>query len=133
SGQHSFDRECTTLEIEHRLTPPRHPQTNGMVERFNRRIGEVVAQTRFASAQELKETLLNYLQIYNHHIPQKALNHKTPVQVLEECQENKPELFKKYLHDQARLDTSDMSKTVSLLPVTYRSLNGQQRLLMIRR
>lgn len=104
SGQHSFDRECTKLEIEHRLTPPRHPQTNGMVERFNRRIGEVVAQTRFASAQELKETLLNYLQIYNHHIPQKALNHKTPVQVLEEWQENKPELFKKYLHDQVRLD-----------------------------
>lgn len=29
SGQHLFDRQCTALGIEHRLSPPRHPQTNG--------------------------------------------------------------------------------------------------------
>jgi transposase InsO family protein len=33
--------------IEHRLIKPRKPQTNGMVERFNGRIKEVVQQTRF--------------------------------------------------------------------------------------
>ena len=37
TGNHEFDRLCTTLGIEHRLTRPRHPQTNGMVERFNGR------------------------------------------------------------------------------------------------
>lgn len=31
SGRHVFDRACSKAEIEHRLAPPRHPQTNGMV------------------------------------------------------------------------------------------------------
>jgi Integrase core domain len=36
SGQHPFDRACASHRIKHRL----RPQTNGMVERFNRRLGE---------------------------------------------------------------------------------------------
>lgn len=74
SGAHAFDLTCTELGIEHRLSPPRHPQTNGMVERFNGRISEVVKQTRFDSAAELEATLEHYLKVYNHHIPQRALN-----------------------------------------------------------
>jgi transposase InsO family protein len=45
SGQHHFDVRCKALGIEHRLCPPRHPQTNGLVERFNGRISDVVQQT----------------------------------------------------------------------------------------
>ena len=60
SGLHKFDVRCKALGIEHRLCPPRHPQTNGMVERFNGRISEVLHQTRFASAAQLKATLVNY-------------------------------------------------------------------------
>jgi transposase InsO family protein len=41
TGRHVFDVRCAALNIEHRLSPPRHPQTNGMVERFNGRISEV--------------------------------------------------------------------------------------------
>jgi transposase InsO family protein len=40
SGQHPFDRLCAERAIIHRLTQPFRPQTNGMVERFNRRLGE---------------------------------------------------------------------------------------------
>jgi transposase InsO family protein len=40
SGQHPFDRTCARRSITHRLTQPFRPQTNGMVERFNRRLGE---------------------------------------------------------------------------------------------
>ncbi|QBC45101.1 hypothetical protein C1H71_17195 [Iodobacter fluviatilis] len=68
-------------------------QTNGMVERFNRRISEVVQQTRVASTAELEATLLNDLKIYNHHLPQEALGHTTPTQAIKEWQKTKPELF----------------------------------------
>ncbi len=46
TGNHVFDKVCAEQNIEHRLIPPRHPQTNGMVERFNGRISEVLATTR---------------------------------------------------------------------------------------
>ena len=42
SGEHVFDQLCTALGIEHRLTQVRHPQTNGMVERFNGRITQIL-------------------------------------------------------------------------------------------
>jgi transposase InsO family protein len=56
------------MGIEHRLAPPRHPQTNGMVERFNGRISKLLQQTRFDSRADLETTMLNYLKLYNHHI-----------------------------------------------------------------
>jgi transposase len=44
SGRHPFDRICTKHKINHRLTKPYRPQTNGLVERFNRRIVEAIGQ-----------------------------------------------------------------------------------------
>ena len=76
SGGHKFDKRCVGLGTEHRLIAPRHPQTNGRVERFNRRfnrrISEVLGQTRFKSGAELAATLTRYAQAYNHRIPQPA-------------------------------------------------------------
>ena len=79
TGKHEFDLVCKAFGIEHRLIAPRHPQTNGMVERFNGRISDLMTQTRFATSAELDTTLSLYLRTYNHCIPQKALKHKTPV------------------------------------------------------
>ena len=56
SGNHAFDQACKTHTIEHRLSPPRHRQTNGMVERFNGRISDLVKQTRFASSAEFSNS-----------------------------------------------------------------------------
>ncbi len=94
SGRHHFDVHCKALGIEHRLCPPRHPQTNGMVERFNARVGEVIAQTRFGSAAELETTLLAYVQTYNHRIPQRASDHHSPIQALKQWHELAPQLFR---------------------------------------
>ena len=105
SGNHAFDVACAGMAAEHRLAPPRHPQTNGMVERFNGRIAELLQQTRFDSAADLETTLLNYLKLYNHHIPQRAIGSKTPVQALKEWQRQKPDLFTKRVYDQTGLDS----------------------------
>ena len=104
SGKHAFDVLCKQLAIEHRLIPPRHPQTNGKVERFNGRISEIINQTRFASRAELESTLCNYLKIYNHNIPQRALDNETPIQAMKKWQAKKPELFVKRVYNQAGLD-----------------------------
>ena len=65
SGEHEFDQLCTELGtelgIQHRLTPPKSPQTNGMLERFNGRIGDVLKTNRFDSALDLEQTLMRYV------------------------------------------------------------------------
>jgi transposase InsO family protein len=74
TGDHAFDRMCALLGIiGHHLCPPRHPQTNGLVKRFNGRIAEA----------KLETTLQHYLATYNHRILQRALNHQYPIQALQ--------------------------------------------------
>ncbi len=104
SGAHDFDALCARLGIEHRLTPPRQPQTNGLVERFNGRVSEILRTTHFDSGADLDSMIENYQQLYNHHIPQRALGHKTPIQALKKWQVERPELFNKTVHDDSGLD-----------------------------
>ncbi|MCG5531726.1 IS481 family transposase [Halorhodospira halochloris] len=104
SGSHDFDELCRELAIEHRLTPPRRPQTNGLVERFNGRISDVLRTTRFSSAQDLNTTLRQYNRLYNTQIPQQVLGHRTPVQVLKAWQKDRPDLFYKAVYDLPGLD-----------------------------
>ncbi|MBP6582978.1 MAG: hypothetical protein KA204_05870 [Chromatiaceae bacterium] len=51
------DRICHAQRGEHRLIPPRHPQTNGLIARCNGRISAVLATRRFRSGEHLAETL----------------------------------------------------------------------------
>ncbi len=105
TGNHPFDKLCRAEGIDHRLTPPRHPQTNGMVERFNGRVSEVLQSTHVPSSGDLETLLKNYRRVYNHYIPQKALGYKTPIQSLKEWQKKRPELFNKRVYDLSGLDT----------------------------
>lgn len=104
TGQHAFDRECALLGIEHRLIKPRHPQTNGMVERFNGRISDILATTRFRSRDDLQTTLERYAKLYNDHLPQRALGHRTPRQAIAQWRSERPELFVRKLNNQTGLD-----------------------------
>ena len=85
TGQHEFDQLCQALCIEHRLTKPRTPKTNGMVERFNGRIADVLKTHRFQSGQDLEQTLMRYVALYNHQLPQSALKSKTPIQPMKDA------------------------------------------------
>ena len=95
TGKHEFDQLCCDLSIEHRLAPPQHPQTNGMVERFNGRIEEVLQSHHFCSGEDLEATLHRYVLLYNQQLPQSALGSKTPLQAMKDWHKLKPELFKK--------------------------------------
>jgi transposase InsO family protein len=95
TGQHEFDQLCGDLGIEHRLAPPQHPQTNGMVERFNGRIEEVLQSHHFRSGEEMETTLHRYVLLYNQQLPQSALGSMTPLQAMKDWHKLKPELFRK--------------------------------------
>ena len=41
---HAFEYACAQLDIDHRLTKPHHPWTNGQVERMNRTIKEAAVK-----------------------------------------------------------------------------------------
>ena len=109
SGEHEFDRLCQALGIEHRLTKPRHPQTNGMVERFNGRLSQVLRSHHFNGAEDLEKTLHRYVWLYNQHLPQKALGHETPLQALKTWRMKMPELFVKSVRNHPGPDTIPMA------------------------
>ncbi len=81
--------------MQHRLIRPGHPQTNGMAERVNGRISDVLATRRYVSGEDVEETLKRYHWLYNHHIPQKALKHQAPIAAMKDWQKRRPELFTK--------------------------------------
>ena len=41
---HAFEAACADLDVEHRLTKPRHPWTNGQVERMNRTLKDATVK-----------------------------------------------------------------------------------------
>jgi len=53
------------LDIVHRLTPPRQLQTDGIAERFNGRIEEMLQSHHFRSGEELEATLHRNVWLYN--------------------------------------------------------------------
>jgi transposase InsO family protein len=93
SGHHAFGQLCEEWGVEHRLTPVRRPQTNGMVERFNGRIAQILRRRHFQNRDDLEQTLKRYVWLYNHHIIQKALNHEPPITAMKRWQESHPHLF----------------------------------------
>ena len=95
TGMHGFDQRCTELGIEHRLILPGRPQTNGTVERFSGRIAEVLRTHHFRSRDDPESTLKRYVWLYNQHLPQKAISHRTPIQTMKDWQAHRPDIFKK--------------------------------------
>ena len=91
SGKHCFDQVCTLNEIEHRLIKPGRPQTNGMVERFNRRLAEAIRAKAFIGANSGKNKFENheernaFLNQFVHRYNRtrlKCLDYKAPFELL---------------------------------------------------
>jgi transposase InsO family protein len=60
-----FEAACRELGIEHRRTKPYTPQTNGMAERFNRRIQDEVLCLTIHSHAALEHLLKGFAPAYN--------------------------------------------------------------------
>jgi transposase-like protein len=89
SGRHPFDHVCAAHKIDHRLTRPYRPQTNGLVERFNRRIVEAIGQQpkrgiahrHFGSHADRDAFLNRFVHDYNR-TRLKCLGYLAPIQAL---------------------------------------------------
>ena len=76
---HPFDRACREHGIEHRLTKPNHPWTNGQVERMNRTIKDAtVKRYHYESHDQLVRHLANFVAAYNFARRLKTLNGSPP-------------------------------------------------------
>ncbi|KXK43171.1 DDE-type integrase/transposase/recombinase, partial [Nitrosomonas europaea] len=91
---HMFDRCCQVNGIEHRLTKPNHPWTNGQVERMNRTIKEAtVKRYYYDSHDQLKAHLHSFLMAYNFARRLKTLKGLTPYEYICKIWTNEPERF----------------------------------------
>jgi transposase InsO family protein len=80
---HPFDRACHEFGIEHRLTKPNHPWTNGQVERMNRTLKQAtVRRYHYSSRQQLEAHVSAFLHTYNFAKRLKTLNDPTSYQAI---------------------------------------------------
>ena len=98
---HSFEGACADLDIEHRLTKPRHPWTNGQVERMNRTIKDATVRRFFYdSHDQLRQHLADFLAAYNFARRLKTLRGLTPYEAICKTWIDEPARFTQNPHHQ---------------------------------
>ena len=91
---HMFDMRCRENGIEHRLTKPKHPWTNGQVERMNRTIKEAtVKRFHYDDHQQLTRHLSDFINAYNYGRRLKTLKGLTPYEFICKCWTKEPERY----------------------------------------
>lgn len=89
-----FDLICEANGIEHRLTKPNHPWTNGQVERMNRTIKEAtVKRYHYDSHEQLRGHLSDFLDAYNFARRLKTLSGLTPYEYICKIWTTEPDRF----------------------------------------
>lgn len=68
--------------IDHILSAPFHPQTNGKVERYQQSLKRVVNQLPYEFPSQLKQAVADFVEYYNRRRYHKALGNVTPADVL---------------------------------------------------
>ena len=76
-----FEQACRSLGIAHHLVRPRHPQSNGKVERFFRTVDdECLALQKRWTFDHRRRAIDRFVWFYNHDRPHLSLHGMTPVE-----------------------------------------------------
>jgi transposase InsO family protein len=91
---HAFEYACALNDIDHRLTKPKHPWTNGQVERMNRTIKDATVNRYFyESHDQLRTHLRDFVDAYNFARRLKTLKGMTPYEFICKAWTSQPERF----------------------------------------
>ena len=95
-----LDEFCEKENIDHRLTKPYTPKTNGMVEKANDTIKKgTILCDEYCSKNQMEKGLNKFLLFYilyrRHGGLHRELKVRTPIQAVEKWYELKPEIFNK--------------------------------------
>jgi len=91
---HPFDPVCLLHAIDHRLTKPNHPWTNGQVERMNRTIKEATVQRyHYERHGQMKTHLGDFIAAYNFAKRLKTLGGLTVYEFICKCWQKEPDRF----------------------------------------
>ena len=91
---HAFEYVCAENDIDHRLTKPKHPWTNGQVERMNRTIKDAtVKRFHYEAHDQLRAHLADFVNAYNFARRLKTLKGLTPYEAICKTWTKEPDRF----------------------------------------
>lgn len=91
---HAFEYVCAVNDIDHRLTKPKHPWTNGQVERMNRTIKDATTKRfYYETHDQLRRHLVDFISAYNFAKRLKTLKGLTPYEFICKTWTNQPARF----------------------------------------
>jgi transposase InsO family protein len=104
---HAFEYAYALNDIDHRLTKPKHPWTNGQVERMNRTLKEAtVKRYYYESHDQLRSHLADFVTAYNFAKRLKTLRGLTPYEFICKAWTTEPDRFiLKPIHQSPGLNT----------------------------
>ena len=91
---HAFEYACAKADIDHRTTKPKHPWTNGQVERMNRTIKEATVKCfHYDNHEQLRSHLSDFINAYNFGRRLKTLKGLTPYEFICKQWTSEPQRF----------------------------------------
>jgi transposase InsO family protein len=98
---HAFEYACAVNDIDHRTTKPKHPWTNGQVERMNRTIKDAtVKRYHYDNHDQLRQHLSDFVAAYNFGRRLKTLKGLTPYEAICKTWQKEPARFTSNPHHQ---------------------------------